>query len=63
MFNFDVDFFRPLWIRVLTVAVAILWGLVELASGELAFAIMFLAAGGYAGFRLFVTFDPPDGDS
>lgn len=60
MFNFDVDFFRPLWIRIVTVVVAIGWGLVELANNEIAFAMMFLGAGIYAAYRLFVTFDPPD---
>lgn len=59
MFNFDIAFFRPLWIRIATIAVAVGWGLFELLSGEIAFAIMFLAAGGYAAYRLFVTFDPP----
>ncbi len=58
MFNFDVPFFKPLWIRILTVGFSIGWGLVELASGEIAFAMMFLAAGAYAAYRLFITFDP-----
>ncbi|MDV7143361.1 DUF3329 domain-containing protein [Tropicimonas sp. TH_r6] len=58
MFNFDVPFFKPLWIRIATVAFAIGWGLVELAWGEIAFAMMFLAAGIYAAYRLFITFDP-----
>lgn len=60
MFDFDLPFFRPLWIRILTVGICLGWGLVELVSGEIAFAILFLAAGGYAGYRLFVTFNPPE---
>ncbi len=63
MFNFDVPFFRPLWIRIATVGLCIGWGLFELVAGALAFAVLFLGLGGYAAYRLFVTFDPPEGDA
>ncbi len=58
MFNFDIPFFRPLWVRLIVVAVCIGWGLFELMSNSVGFAIIFLSAGFYAGYRLFITFDP-----
>ncbi|SFC21007.1 hypothetical protein [Tropicimonas isoalkanivorans] len=62
MFDFDIPFFRPLWVRLAVTAIAIGWGLFELASGSVGFAIIFLSAGIYAAYRLFVTFDPTGGE-
>ncbi|PWE49140.1 hypothetical protein DEM26_14895 [Thioclava sp. NG1] len=56
--DFDTPWFRPLWKRLLVVGVALGWGLFELVAGEPGFAILFLAMGGYAAYRLFVTFKP-----
>jgi hypothetical protein len=47
-------FFRHAWVRWATVLVPVAWGLVEflwLASPF--WGILFLAAGGYAGYQLF----------
>ena len=60
MFNLDDPRFRPLWLRLTLCAVAIGWGLVELASGSPGFALLFLALGLYAAWRFFVTFHPED---
>ncbi len=58
VFDLDHPWFRPLWRRLLVTGIALGWGLVELASGSPGFAILFLALGAYAAWRLFVTFDP-----
>lgn len=60
MFDLDDPFFRPLWIRILLVAVALGWALVEFFTGAPFFATLFGAIGLYAGWRFFVTFNPPD---
>lgn len=62
MFDLDDAFFRPLWIRLLLVALALGWGLFEFASGAPFFGVIFAALGLYAAWRLFVTFNPPGGD-
>lgn len=62
VFDLDHPWFRPLWRRVLVTAIALGWGLVELASGSPGFALLFLALGAYAGWRLFVTFNPRQGE-
>ncbi|MDO4232065.1 MAG: hypothetical protein Q4D19_08030 [Lautropia sp.] len=59
MFDLDDAFYRPLWIRVLLVAVALGWGVFEFLSGSPFFAIIFGGIGLYAGWRFFVTFSPP----
>lgn len=61
MFNLDDAFYRPLWIRVLVVALALSWGLFEFVSGAPFFGVIFVAIGLYAAWRFFVTFDPRDG--
>ena len=58
MFDFDNPFYRPLWRRAVLVAACMGWGGAELATNSPGFAILFLALGGYAAYRLFVTFDP-----
>jgi hypothetical protein len=54
MLNPDHPFFRPLWVRIATVAVALGWALVELSRGALFWAGLFGAAGLYAAYQLFV---------
>lgn len=61
MFDLDDAFYRPLWIRVLIVALALSWGLFEFASRAPLFGVIFVAIGLYAAWRFFVTFDPHDG--
>lgn len=59
--DLDDPWFRPLWRRILVAGIALGWGLFELVSGSTGFAILFLALGAYAAWRLFVTFDPGAG--
>ena len=60
MFDLDHPWFRPLHRRVLTCALALGWGAFELFTGSPGWAILFLAVGAYAVFRLFLAFDPKD---
>lgn len=52
--------FRPLWVRVVVVAVCLGWAAVELASGSVFWAILFGSAGAYLVYALFITFPPTD---
>jgi len=54
----DHPFFRPLWVRIATVAVALGWGLFEFSLGEPFWGIVFLGLGFYAGWTFFVAVDP-----
>ncbi|MCO6188253.1 DUF3329 domain-containing protein [Rhizobium sp. L1K21] len=61
MNQFDRPFYRPLWIRVLIVLVCFGWGLMELLNGTYFWTVLVWGIGAYAGYRLFITFNP-DGD-
>lgn len=53
--------FRPLWRRVLVVAICLGWAAFELAGGAPFWAILFGAAGLYAAWSFFVAWqDPPE---
>jgi hypothetical protein len=58
VFDLDNEFYRPLWIRLLITLGCILWGLVELATGNLFWAVLFIGIGLFSGYRFFVTFNP-----
>ena len=58
MFNLDNEFYRPLWIRLVITLATIGWGLVEVATGNTFWAVLFIGIGVYAGYRFFVTFNP-----
>ena len=44
----DHPFFRPVWLRVAVVGLALLWAVVELVFGSPGWAMLFAAAGLYA---------------
>ncbi len=60
MFDLDHPFFKPLWLRVVIVAVALGWALIELAGGSPFWAILFGALGVYAAYKFFFDFNPRD---
>jgi len=60
MFNIRVPFFNSLWRRMLTVAVALGWALLELVSGSPGWAMLFGALGGWAVYVLLLTWVPVD---
>lgn len=62
MFDLNHSFFRPLWLRVLIVAIALGWSLVELTTDSPGWAIMFGAVGIYAARSFFINFKPLEDD-
>ena len=60
MFDLDHPFFRPLWLRIVIVALCLGWALFEIATGAPFWAILFGAIGLFAAYRFFVTFNPRD---
>ena len=58
MVNTNDPFYRPLWRRIVIVALCLGWGLFEIVFGTQLFAQIFLAVGGYAAYRLLLTFKP-----
>lgn len=57
---FDTDHpgFRPLWIRVLVTLVCLAWGVVEIATGNPFWAMIFLGLGAYCAYAFFFDFHP-----
>lgn len=62
MFNLQVPFFKPLWIRLVTTALPLGWAVVELVSGSPGWALIFGAAGLYAAWQFFVVWTPKDNE-
>lgn len=60
-FDLQVPFFRPLWRRVATAGLPLVWAAFELLTGSVGWALIFAAAGLYAGYQFFVAWDP-EGD-
>lgn len=60
MFDLRHPFFNPLWIRIVTVAVALGWAGLELVTGSPGWAMVFAAAGLYAGYAFFLNWHPED---
>ena len=50
----DDPFFRPLWIRLATTLVPLLWGLFEFATGAAFWGVLFVAVGLWCGYVLFI---------
>lgn len=61
---FDVQspIFRPVWRRVVVVALTIVWTLFEMSNGAYVWALIFGAAASYLTYQFFVVFDPKDPD-
>lgn len=58
MFNLRTPFFNPLYRRVLTVALALGWAVVEALGGSVGFAMIFAAMGIYAAWQLLFAWAP-----
>ncbi len=55
-FDLAVPFFLPMWRRVVTAGLPLLWAMVEFANGAPFWALLFVALGGIAIWK-FVTAD------
>ncbi|MEM0947115.1 MAG: hypothetical protein AAGK37_06895 [Pseudomonadota bacterium] len=56
-------FFRPAWRRYLTVVFPFLWAFVEFSLGNVVWAYLFAAIGGYCAWFLILTWKDPDDGS
>ncbi len=63
MFDLQVPFFKPLWLRIGTVAFCIGWAIFEIAAGSVFWAILFGAAGLWSGYEFFIVWNPKDEDT
>ena len=52
----DHPVFRPLWVRVLIVALCAGWAVLEFVTGSPFWGVLFLGLGAYAAWGFFVTF-------
>jgi hypothetical protein len=55
LFDMDHDWLRPLWVRVLIVAVAGGWGIFEWVNDQHVWAMIFLAMAAYAFWSFFLS--------
>ena len=53
-FDIQIDFFRPLWRRVLTVAFCLVWAVVEFVNGAPFWGVLFSGMGVYALHQFFL---------
>lgn len=56
--------FRPLWVRILVVALALGWAATEFVTGSAGWGMLFLALGAYAGWAFLTAgrkLPPPPG--
>lgn len=51
LIDLDHPFFGPLWARIATVAVCVVWGLVELSRGFVLWGVAFVLAGAFCAWR------------
>lgn len=61
-FDLQNPLFIPLWRRILVVALAGGWAVVEFLSGNPMWGLVFAAAAGWCAWSFFVIFDPPKED-
>jgi len=55
--------YRPLWARILIVAVCFGWALVEIITGDPFWAVLSGGAGVYAAYMLFWTYKPQSAET
>lgn len=56
-------FFAPVWVRVVTVLVAIAWGLFELSTGAVLWAVVFIGIGVVCAWQFAtIDYDAPSDD-
>lgn len=60
MFDLQVPFFKPLWLRIVVVVVALGWAVFELMSGSIGFAMIFAAMGLFAAWQFFAVWNPKE---
>lgn len=56
----DLKFFRPLWRRLVVVAICMFWTAWELSNGETMWAVLSAVLALYCVWELFIRFQPVD---
>lgn len=60
LFDLRHSMFRPVWARVLAVAIIVAWTGVEVANGAVAWAVVFGAAAAFMAWSFFVRYRESD---
>lgn len=61
IFDVQLEFFRPLWRRVVVVGISVGWAIVEIWIGTPLWAALFAALAAYCIWQFFFVFNPkPD---
>jgi hypothetical protein len=60
MFDVQIPFFAPMWRRVLTVVVLLLWTGMEVSQGAYVWALLFGGPAIYMAHQFFIAWDPPE---
>jgi hypothetical protein len=58
LLDFNDPFYKPLWLRIAIVGVALGWGVFEFVTGSPFWGVIFVGAGAFAFHGLFIAFDP-----
>lgn len=58
LLDFNDPFYKPLWLRIVIVAVAAGWGVFEFMAGSPFWGVLFVGAGAFAFYGLFIAFNP-----
>jgi hypothetical protein len=62
-FDLRDPFFKPLWRRLVVVAICLAWAAFEALTGSVNWAILFAAAGLWCAYQFFVVWDRKDEDT
>lgn len=60
IFDLQDPFFKPLWLRLLVVAICLGWATFEALSGSVGWAVPFAAAGLWSAYQFFIVWRPED---
>ena len=63
LFDVQLAFFRPLWRRIVLVAMCFTWAGLEYSWGNQGWALVFIGIGSYLTHQLFIAFAPPEEDA
>ena len=62
-FDLQVPFFKPLWRRVVVVALCLIWAVFEVRNGAPFWGLVFAAAGLWCAYQFFFIWNPKDDDA
>jgi hypothetical protein len=62
-FDLQDPFFKPLWLRLLVVAICLGWAIFEALTGSTTWAVVFATAGLWSAYQFFVVWSPKNEDT